>query len=63
MSGTTIFGIILTLVLAVSIAIVAVIFWWGAREDGRDQKRIDARLRGEPGERRVDQSHDADSRS
>jgi hypothetical protein len=20
-------------------------FWWGAREDGREQKRIDARLR------------------
>jgi uncharacterized membrane protein len=50
MSGTTLFGIIVTVVLAISIVIVAVMFWWGAREDGRDQKRTDARVRGGPEE-------------
>jgi hypothetical protein len=37
-------------VLAISIAIVGVMFWWGAREDGRDQARIDASLRNGAGE-------------
>ena len=48
MSATTALGIILTVVLAVSLVVVGVMFWWGAREDGRDQKRIDARLRKRP---------------
>jgi hypothetical protein len=58
MSGTTVIGIILTVVFAISIAIVAVMFWWGAREDGRDQKRTNARLRGGPDE----ESHDVPPR-
>jgi hypothetical protein len=37
--------VILSVVSAISIAIVLAMFWWGAREDGRDQKRRDARLR------------------
>jgi hypothetical protein len=45
MSGSTAFGIVLTSVLTISLVIVGVMFWWGAREDGRDQKRIDAELR------------------
>jgi hypothetical protein len=38
-------GIILAVVSAVAITIVLWMFWWAAREDGRDQKRSDARLR------------------
>ena len=45
MSGTTVFGIVLIAFLAIGLAIVAVMFWWGAREDGRDQERTNARLR------------------
>jgi hypothetical protein len=44
-SAATVAGIILVLVLATSLAVVGVMFWWGAREDGRDQQRIDAQLR------------------
>jgi hypothetical protein len=40
-------GIILSVVSAITIAIVLWMFWWAAREDGRDQKRTDARLRGQ----------------
>jgi len=47
MSGATAFGVVLTVVLAISLVIVGVMFWWGAREDGRDQERIDAQLRDE----------------
>jgi len=39
-------GIILAVVSAISIAIVLWMFLWAAREDGRDQKDIDARLGG-----------------
>jgi hypothetical protein len=45
MSAETGVGIVLTIVLVVTLVIVGVMFWWGAREDGRDQKRIDAQLR------------------
>jgi nitrogen fixation-related uncharacterized protein len=38
-------GIILIVVSAIAIAIVMWMFLWAAREDGREQKRIDARLR------------------
>jgi hypothetical protein len=44
MSGTTVFGIVLITFSAVGIAIVAALFLWGAREDGRDQRRTNARL-------------------
>jgi hypothetical protein len=44
MSGTTVFGIVLIAFCAAAIAIVAAMFVWGAREDGRDQRRINARL-------------------
>jgi type II secretory pathway pseudopilin PulG len=44
MSGTTVFGIVVIAFSVVGIAIVAAMFVWGAREDGRDQKRTDARL-------------------
>jgi hypothetical protein len=40
------FGIVLSVVSAIGIVIVAWMFLWAAREDGRDQKRRDARLRG-----------------
>ena len=40
------------LVLATSLAVVGVMFWWGAREDGRDQQRIDAQLRDKRAEER-----------
>jgi hypothetical protein len=43
-SGTTVFGIVLIATSAVGITIVAAMFLWGAREDGREQRRIDARL-------------------
>ena len=39
-------GIILSVVSAITIVIVLWMFWWAAREDGRDQNRTDARLRG-----------------
>jgi hypothetical protein len=45
MSGQTAFGIVLTVVSALTLLVVGVMFWWGAREDGREQRRIDARLR------------------
>jgi hypothetical protein len=38
-------GIILAFVCAVTFVIVLWMFWWAAREDGRDQKRTDASLR------------------
>ena len=44
MSGTTVFGIVLISVSALAIGIVAAMFLWGAREDGRDQERTNARL-------------------
>ena len=44
-STTTALGIILTTMLVISVVIVGVMFWWGAREDGRDQRRIDALTR------------------
>ena len=44
MSALTVFGILLVAVSAVSIAIVAALFVWGAREDGRHQRRTNARL-------------------
>jgi hypothetical protein len=31
--------------MVISIAIVIALFLWAAREDGREQKRVDARLR------------------
>ncbi|HEY7692551.1 MAG TPA: hypothetical protein VH816_09430 [Gaiellaceae bacterium] len=31
--------VILSVASALAIVIVGVMFWWGAREDGRDQKR------------------------
>jgi nitrogen fixation-related uncharacterized protein len=37
--------VILSAASAIAIAIVGVMFWWGAREDGRDQKRREARGR------------------
>lgn len=45
MSGMTVFGIVLIAFLAMGLAIVAGMFWWGAREDGRDQERTNALLR------------------
>ena len=44
MSGSTVLGIVLIALSAVTLAIVAVMFVWGAREDGREQRRINARL-------------------
>jgi uncharacterized iron-regulated membrane protein len=44
MSGTTVFGIVLIAFCALGIAIVSGMFLWGAREDGRDQRRTNARL-------------------
>jgi len=38
-------GIILAIVSAITIVIVLSMFLWAAREDGRDQKRTDARPR------------------
>jgi hypothetical protein len=51
MSVETGLGIVLTIILVVSVVVVGVMFWWGAREDGRDQERIDAELRKQGGER------------
>lgn len=31
-------------ILGITLVITGVMFWWAAREDGRDQKRIDAEL-------------------
>lgn len=45
MSGTTVFGIVVTTFCALGIVVVGALFLWGAREDGRDQERTDARLR------------------
>jgi hypothetical protein len=45
MSGVTVFGIVLSVVSAVGIVLVSWMLWWAAREDGRDQKRRNARLR------------------
>jgi hypothetical protein len=47
MSGTTVFGIVITTVCVVGIAVVGALFVWGAREDGRDQERTNARLGGD----------------
>jgi len=58
MSGMLAFGIILIVVSSISIAIVAVMFWWAAREDGRDQERTDARL----GRSRPDEPRDVPPR-
>jgi hypothetical protein len=38
------FGIVLIVVSVIGIVIVAWMFLWAAREDGRDQKRTDARV-------------------
>ncbi len=46
MSVMTAAGIILAVVSTITIVIVLWIFLWAAREDGRDQERTDARLRG-----------------
>jgi hypothetical protein len=43
-SPTTALGIALIVMGAVGIAIAAAMFLWAAREDGRDQRRRDARL-------------------
>ena len=43
-SGATALGIVLLSVSAITLVIVAVLFVWGAREDGRKQRRTDARL-------------------
>jgi hypothetical protein len=48
MLGVTALLVIVSVVSAITIAIVFAMFWWGAREDGRDQKRRDARLRQGP---------------
>jgi len=44
MSRMTAVGIIPSVVSTITIVIVLAMFWWAAREDGRDQKRTDARL-------------------
>jgi nitrogen fixation-related uncharacterized protein len=46
MSAMTAAGIILAVASMVMVMIVLAMFWWAAREDGRDQKRTYARLRG-----------------
>jgi hypothetical protein len=45
MSALTLFGIVVLVVTAISVAIVVAMFVWAAREDGRDQRRTDARVR------------------
>lgn len=45
MSDMTAAGIILSVVSVVTVVIVLWMFLWAAREDGRDQKRTDARRR------------------
>ena len=40
-----VFGVVVIAVSAIAVAIVTAMFVWGAREDGRDQKRTDERLR------------------
>jgi hypothetical protein len=47
-SGTTALGIVLIAVSAITVAIVAAMFVWGAREDGREQRRVDALLSRRP---------------
>jgi hypothetical protein len=42
----TAYGIVITVVSAISIVVVGALFLWAAREDGREQKRVDRRLRG-----------------
>jgi hypothetical protein len=49
MSGTTVFGIVLITFSVLGIAVVTALFLWGAREDGRDQERTNARLGRGPG--------------
>jgi hypothetical protein len=44
MSGTTVFGIVLIAFSVAGLAVVGALFVWGAREDGRDQQRTNARL-------------------
>ena len=39
-----VFGIVVIAVSAIAVAIVTAMFIWGAREDGRDQKRTDERV-------------------
>jgi hypothetical protein len=46
MSGMIAVGIIVSVVSAFTIVIVLAMFWWAAREDGREQERRDARVRG-----------------
>jgi hypothetical protein len=50
MSGSTALGIVLIAVSAITLVIVAAMFIWGAREDGREQQRIDALLSRRPKE-------------
>ena len=51
MSGSTVLGVVLIAVSAATLAIVAAMFVWGAREDGREQRRINARLSRGPRDR------------
>jgi hypothetical protein len=43
-SGTTVFGIVLIAVSVITLVIVGALFVWGARADGREQRRIDSLL-------------------
>lgn len=43
MSGSTLAGIVVAIVSLVTIVVVAAMFLWAAREDGRDQRRSHAR--------------------
>jgi Na+-transporting NADH:ubiquinone oxidoreductase subunit NqrE len=43
-SPATAVGIVVTVVLGLTLAVTGVMFWWAAREDGRDQDRVDAQL-------------------
>ena len=45
MRGMVTAAIILAVASTISIVIVLWMFLWAAREDGRDQKKTDARLR------------------
>ena len=38
-------GIVIVVTSVIGIAAVGVMFWWAAREDGRDQRRRDAEAR------------------
>jgi hypothetical protein len=44
MSAETVLGVVVIAFCALGIAIVAAMFLWGAREDGRDQRWTNARL-------------------